>query len=82
MSLRKNPLDLPPRRVTMRVTGDSEAPMTPQQIEHLRELARRAGDPDSFDETLTGAEAQKRIAALEVLLEQESRSGEERLPRT
>lgn len=82
MSLRKNPLELPPHEVAMHATGDSEAPMTPQQIDHLRELAGRAGDPDSFDETLTSGEAQQRIVALEALLERESRGGRERLPRT
>jgi hypothetical protein len=81
MSLRKNPLELSPHGATP-ATGDSETPMTPQQVEHLRELARRAGDPDSFDETLTSGEAAKRIAALETLLERESRGGQERLPRT
>ena len=82
MSLRKNPLELPPHELAMHATGGSETPMTRQQIEHLKDLASRAGDPDSFDETLTSREAQKRIAALEVLLRQESRSGQERLPRT
>jgi hypothetical protein len=60
----------------------TETPMTPEQIGRLQELSRRAGDADAYDETLTCAEAAKRIAALEALLEREAHSGHERLPRT
>ena len=60
----------------------TEAPMTPEQGSRLQELARRAGDTDAYDATLTCGEAAKRIAALEALLEREAHSGRERLPRT
>jgi Protein of unknown function (DUF3072) len=71
------------RAASRRETADDAgAPMTPDQIEYLKELARRAGDADAFDETLTRGEAQKRIAALEALLEREQHGGVERLPRT
>jgi hypothetical protein len=56
--------------------------MTPEQLARLQELWRRAGDTDAYDETLTRGEAQRRIAALEALLEREAHSGRERLPRT
>ena len=80
MSLRKNsPGSQPPAAST---ADDADAPMTAEQLEQLKELWRRAGDTDAYDETLTRAEAQKRISALEVLLEREEHSGRERLPRT
>jgi hypothetical protein len=80
MSLRKNPpASRPP---AAKVAEDADAPMTPEQIESLKELSGRAGDSDAFDETLTRGEAQKRIAALEVLLQRQQQSGRERLPRT
>jgi hypothetical protein len=60
----------------------SPEPMTPEQTKTLRMLARRAGDPDVFDEALSSEEADKRIAALRTLLDRESHSGQERLPRT
>ena len=65
-------------------TGDDDrdAPMTADQLNHLKQLSRRAGDPDSYDETLTKGEAQKRIAALKALLDREEHSGVDRLPRT
>lgn len=64
------------------MTAPLEQPMTPEQTKALKELARRAGDPDAFDATLSGGEAAKRIAALETLLAHERHSGKERLPRT
>jgi hypothetical protein len=67
---------------TAKPADDADAPMTPDQLSYLRELWRRAGDSDAYDETLTRGEAQKRIAALEVLLEREEHSGRDRLPRT
>lgn len=57
-------------------------PMTPEQAEYLKALAGRLAEPDAFHETLTRAEAQKRIAALELRLERERRSGAERFPHT
>lgn len=80
MSLRKNaPEGQPP---VARASDDPGAPMTADQTAYLRELWRRAGDSDAFDETLTMGEAQKRIAALEIRLEREQHSGKVRLPRT
>jgi L-alanine-DL-glutamate epimerase-like enolase superfamily enzyme len=64
------------------MTAPLEQPMTPEQAQGLKALAQRTGDPDAFDETLSSGEAAKRIAALEVLLDRESHSGQERLPRT
>jgi hypothetical protein len=81
MSLRKSPLDSPPRAAAT-PAGGTEAPMTPEQLALLQELSRRARDTDAYDEALTRGEAQKRIAALQALLEREERSGRERLPRT
>jgi Protein of unknown function (DUF3072) len=75
MSLRKSPLHSTP-------TDGTEAPMTVEQLALLQELSRRAGDTDAYDETLTRDQAQKRIDALEALLEREEHSGRERLPRT
>jgi hypothetical protein len=56
--------------------------MTPDQLKYLKELWRRAGDTDAFDENLTRGEAQKRIIALETRLAREEHSGADRLPRT
>jgi hypothetical protein len=81
MSLRKTPLESPPPAAA-KPGDDAEAPMTPEQLTLLTELWRRAGDTDAYDETLTRDEAQKRIVALEALLEREEHSGRERLPRT
>ena len=81
MSLRKRSTEIP-HQASVKAADDAEAPMTPDQIKYLKELWRRAGDSDAFDENLTKGEAQKRITALEVLLEREEHSGTERLPRT
>ncbi len=80
MSLRKSSRKDRPRAA--KAADDADAPMTPDQFRYLKELSQRAGDPDAFNETLTFGEAQKRIAALETLLEREEHSGKERLPRT
>ena len=80
MPLRKGSPEDQPRAA--KAADDADAPMTPDQIRYLKELSQRAGDPDAFDETLTFGEAQKRIVALEALLEREEHSGKERLPRT
>ena len=80
MSLRKSSSEIP--HASAKVAEDADAPMTPDQIKHLQELWRRAGDTDAFDENLTRGEAQKRIAALETRLEREQHSGADRLPRT
>jgi len=72
----------PPERQPDAKAANAAAPMTLEQINHLRTLWRRAGDPDAFDERLTQGEAQKRIAALEALVDREQHSGAYRLPRT
>ena len=81
MSRRKSSTEIP-QQASVKAADDAEAPMTRDQIKHLKELWRRAGDSDAFNENLTRGEAQKRIAALEALLEREQHSGTERLPRT
>jgi Protein of unknown function (DUF3072) len=48
------------------VSGDD--PMTGAQASYLKTLCEEAGDPDSFDENLTKAEASKRIDALKEVL--------------
>jgi hypothetical protein len=78
MSLGKNPDERPHGDAK----ADAETPMTSAQREQLKELARRAGDLEAYAETLTSAEAQRRIAALQVLLDREAHGGVERLPRT
>ena len=65
-----------------KTSDDADARMTPGQLKRLKELWRRAGDTDAFDENLTRGEAQKRITALETRLESEQHSGADRLPRT
>jgi hypothetical protein len=44
------------------VSGDD--PMTGAQASYLKTLCEEAGDPDAYDETLTKAEASKRIDGL------------------
>jgi hypothetical protein len=39
-------------------------PMTGAQASYLKTLSEEAGDPDAFDETLTKADASRRIDAL------------------
>jgi hypothetical protein len=81
MSLRKGSAEIA-QQAAAKAADDAGAPMTLDQIAYLKELGRRAGDVDAFDEALTRGEAQKRIAALEALLEGEQHGGVERLPRT
>jgi hypothetical protein len=71
-----------PAAPTAKTADEAGAPMTLAQIAQLKALSRQAGDPDAFGETLTRGEAQKRIAALQILLDREEHSGAERLPRT
>jgi DUF3072 family protein len=80
MPLRKN--SRKDRQRATKAADEADAPMTADQTRHLKELSQRAGDPDSFDETITFGEARKRIVALETLLEREEHSGKMRLPRT
>ena len=82
MSLRKNVLEFRREDAPASPTEDAFLPMTPKQVVALKTLAGLAGDTDAYDETLTKAEATRRITALEVLLESEEHSGVERLPRT
>ena len=70
------------RRPAAKTADDADAPMTLAQIAQLKALSGQAGDPDAFGETLTRGEAQKRIAALQILLDREEHSGVERRPRT
>ena len=79
MSVRKG---VQGRYPAARAVDDPGAPIASDQLSHLKQLCERAGDPDAYDETLTSGEAQKRIAALEALLDREEHSGVERLPRT
>jgi hypothetical protein len=43
--------------------GDADAPMTPEQAEHLQLLCEEAGEP--FDPWLTRSAAERRIRALQ-----------------
>ena len=95
MSLRKHPatdpsaLDLqrskslPTDRV---VSSDASAapdqPMGKAEAVLLKALAEEAADPEAFDETLTRAEAARRIVALKARLGRARESGIIRFPRT
>ena len=57
-------------------------PMTGAQASYLKTLSEEAAEPQAFDETLTKAEASKRIDALRAKLERERQSGADRRPRT
>lgn len=48
------------------VSGDD--PMTGAQASYLKTLSEEAGDPDAYDESLSKAEASKRIDALKQAL--------------
>ena len=80
MSLRKSSPKTP--HASAQAAEDGDTPMTPDQIKYLKELWRRAGDSDAFNEHLTKGEAQRRITALETRLEREQHSGADRRPRT
>ena len=67
MSLEKNPDERP--------HGDAKADA---ELPRADRIVLRV----AFNENLTRGEAQKRIAALEALLDREQHSGTERLPRT
>ena len=62
------------------VSGDE--PMTGAQASYLKTLSEQARDSEAFDQTLTKAEASKRIDALKAKVERERDSGVERRPRT
>jgi hypothetical protein len=82
MSLRKNPkLDPPPPSNTdkppqERVSG--QEPMTGAQASYLKTLSEQANEAEAYDETLTKAEASRRIDALKAKLAKERNAGVER----
>jgi hypothetical protein len=82
MSLRKNVVEFRRENAHASSMEDAFLPMTARQIIALKTLAGLAGDVDAYDETLTKAEATRRITALEVLLASEEHSGVDRFPRT
>jgi hypothetical protein len=55
------------------VSGDE--PMTGAQASYLKTLTEQLGEPDKFSQTLTKAEASKRIDALKASLERRRPSG-------
>jgi hypothetical protein len=57
-------------------------PMTGAQASYLKTLAEQAHDTEAFDQTLTKAEASKRIDALKAKVGRERNSGIDRRPRT
>jgi hypothetical protein len=77
MSLRKNPKLDPPPAPGME-PASSQEPMTTAQASCLKTLSEAAREPDAFDDTLTKAEAARRIAALEAKLAKEKNAGSER----
>ena len=56
--------------------------MTGAQASYLKTLAEQARDTEAFDQTLTKAEASKRIDALKAKVARERNSGIDRRPRT
>lgn len=51
-----------------RDTADSREPMTSEQAARLKALSIEAYEPEAFSETLSRAEAEKRIAVLSAKL--------------
>ena len=82
MSLRKNPkVDPPPASNMEKAPADwvsGQEPMTGAQASYLKTLSEEAREPEAYDETLTKAEASKRIDALKAKLDKERHSGAER----
>jgi hypothetical protein len=82
MSLRKNPkLDPLPASNTEKAPEQwvsGQEPMTSTQASYLKTLSEEASEPDAYDETLTKAEASKRIDALRAKLAKERNAGVER----
>jgi hypothetical protein len=82
MSLRKNPkVDPQPASNTQKPPEDwvsGQEPMTGAQASYLKTLAEEAREPDAYDDTLTKAEASKRIDALQAKLAKERNAGVER----
>jgi hypothetical protein len=82
MSLRKN-LKLDPQAASnteqapqQRVSG--QEPMTRAQASYLKTLCEEAREPDAYDDTLTKAEASRRIDALKAKPAKERNAGSER----
>lgn len=86
MSLRKDAKNVPESEPAAEkdprdwVSGDD--PMTAAQASYLKTLSQEARDFEAFDETLTKAEASRRIDTLRAKLGRERDSGVDRLPRT
>jgi hypothetical protein len=82
MSLRKNPkLDPPPASNMEKAPEDwvsGQEPMTGAQASYLKTLSEEALEPEAYDETLTKAEASRRIDALKAKLAKERNAGVER----
>ena len=82
MSLRKNPkLDPQPASNTEQAPqqrGSGQEPMAGAQASYLKTLCEEAREPDAYDDTLTKAEASRRIDALKAKLAMERNAGSER----
>ena len=82
MSLRKNPkVDPPPATNTEKAPDEwvsGQDPMTGAQASYLKTLSEEAREPEAYDDTLTKAEASKRIDALKAKLAKEKNAGVER----
>ena len=81
MSLRKNPkVDPPPATNTEKAPDEwvsGQDPMTGAQASYLKTLSEEAREPEAYDDTLTKAEASKRIDALKAKLAKEKNAGVE-----
>jgi hypothetical protein len=82
MSLRKNPKVDPPQASNTEKAPEEwvsrEEPMTGAQASYLKTLSEDAREPEAYDETLTEAEASKRIDALKAKLAKQRNAGSER----
>jgi hypothetical protein len=82
MSLRKNPkVDPPPASNAEKAPEEwvsGQEPMTGAQASYLKTLSEEALEPEAYDDTLTKAEASKRIDALKAKLAKERNAGSAR----
>jgi len=80
MSLRKNPKLEPPSASNPAPEEwmSGQEPMTGAQASYLKALSEQASEPEAYDETLTKAEASRRIGALKAKLAKEREAGVER----
>lgn len=82
MSLRKNPkLDPPPASNLEKAPEEwvsGQEPMTGAQASYLKTLSEEALEPQAYDDTLTKAEASRRIDALKAKLGKQRNAGVER----